>query len=797
MPLSRASTPYGDGVGRSRSHTAPNRRRGASLAQRQSDVWATKPNKFQHKITYFIDEYAEEHTGKEVDFRKFLSSIANYDRAFVAAKNDGSSRLPYNVLAAAFEAAGLSISEHNNAQHINYIVGVALQDSVGGGEADRSTDTGKVVCGVIGAMALGWSERRDLLFSYCEQRTRSLTGKGGHAGSQVLLELTPIQYRQGHVLEQFLLSSKLGQNETLSAPIFNEFVRQHSDLFPELLTGLLQMELDDHAITTTPREMYDRRQSELGINQDQQIPSKRGDDEEEDVGISGNKPAAVEIIHGARQPKSSTDTRCRSCNTVSLQSLSTAFVLCLNIATASAFVGRGVSAAVAYVYVALIDVAVLFGIYVTSLCFWRLPCCRVCCQMRRRRSSSSLLDEYPNNSLVGSEVLDLSIDLNNTTMDTSVGIDPPDSPFSKQPMKHVGAMIRKTRNSIKRQLSRTGSFTEDGGIAEQAHGESTRRISHASNPFLNAMHKVTSGVHAIRSISRFSSATKIIIHEKLFVAFFHESSQWGELECSILLNKSDTKWPIFSWEIRENDRKEVLNHLSLSPNAKFYEEHALESPTAYGFAIENEDMKINLCALSKKSFYNWMQVLSNLASMSEGQEFRERSNSFETRFSKFEPLKIHNASHSSDEGVSPGHDERISNLGDDHYDPQDGHNSKVAQKEETTLEKYPSHFDTRSNDKYFGEGGSRWKSLGNDPPLQKPATGRRASLMFSDMDLVKEAQSFDEGRVSTTARKESRDRFSEKEVQNASRRTEPKEEVDLDHEFSVLDEMLGLDFNEK
>ena len=135
MSLSRASTSYGDSVGRSRSHTAPSRHRGASVARRQSDVWATKQNKFQHKIAYFINEYAEQHTGKEVDFRKFLSSVANCDKAFVAAKNDGSSRLPYNVLAAAFEAAGLSISEHNNAQHISYIVGVALQDATGGGRS--------------------------------------------------------------------------------------------------------------------------------------------------------------------------------------------------------------------------------------------------------------------------------------------------------------------------------------------------------------------------------------------------------------------------------------------------------------------------------------------------------------------------------------------------------------------------------------------------------------------------------------------------------------------------------------
>ena len=42
---------------------------------------------------------------------------------------------------------------YDSQQHLKYIVGLALQEATGGGESDKSTDVGKIVCGIIGTMA--------------------------------------------------------------------------------------------------------------------------------------------------------------------------------------------------------------------------------------------------------------------------------------------------------------------------------------------------------------------------------------------------------------------------------------------------------------------------------------------------------------------------------------------------------------------------------------------------------------------------------------------------------------------
>ena len=131
----------------------------------------TQPNKFQKRINIIVKEYKEVQR-RPLDFGLFLKSLAQSKAFLKRLKNEeGASRIPYESLTDAFEAAGMDMNAYENKQHLKYIVGLALQGSAGGGESDKSTDAGKIICGIIGVVCSSdYYIRRDLLYHFCLQR---------------------------------------------------------------------------------------------------------------------------------------------------------------------------------------------------------------------------------------------------------------------------------------------------------------------------------------------------------------------------------------------------------------------------------------------------------------------------------------------------------------------------------------------------------------------------------------------------------------------------------------------------
>ena len=171
--------------------------------QSMSDDIINEQNKFQHKISAIVKEYKEVQR-RPLDFKLFLQTLAR-SRPFLARlKNDeGAARIPFQSLKDAFQAAGMDMNLYDNQQHLKYIVGLALQEATGGGESDKSTDVGKIVCGIIGTM--GGSDyyvRRDLLYHFCLQRTKSILNvtDHDHVAKKAFEDLLPTRHLECKLL---------------------------------------------------------------------------------------------------------------------------------------------------------------------------------------------------------------------------------------------------------------------------------------------------------------------------------------------------------------------------------------------------------------------------------------------------------------------------------------------------------------------------------------------------------------------------------------------------------------------
>ena len=161
-------------------------------------------------------------------------------------KNDeGAARIPFQSLKDAFQAAGMDMNLYDSQQHLKYIVGLALQEATGGGESDKSTDVGKIVCGIIGT--IGGSDyyvRRDLLYHFCLQRTQSILNVTDHdyVAKKAFEDLLPTRHLECKLLDRFVAEFYSDNTEEvqptstafLTHKLLNNFIKKHSDAFPGL-----------------------------------------------------------------------------------------------------------------------------------------------------------------------------------------------------------------------------------------------------------------------------------------------------------------------------------------------------------------------------------------------------------------------------------------------------------------------------------------------------------------------------------------------------------------------------------
>ena len=213
--------------------------------QSMSDDIINEQNKFQHKISAIVKEYKEVQR-RPLDFKLFLQTLARSKPFLARLKNDeGAARIPFQSLKDAFQAAGMDMNLYDSQQHLKYIVGLALQEATGGGESDKSTDVGKIVCGIIGT--IGGSDyyvRRDLLHQFCLQRTKSILNVADHdyVAKKAFEDLLPTRHLECKLLDRFVAefySDDTGEvqptsTDFLTHKLLNNFIKKHSDAFPGL-----------------------------------------------------------------------------------------------------------------------------------------------------------------------------------------------------------------------------------------------------------------------------------------------------------------------------------------------------------------------------------------------------------------------------------------------------------------------------------------------------------------------------------------------------------------------------------
>ena len=364
-------------------------------------------NKFQQKISAIVKEYKEVQR-RPLDFKLFLQTLAG-SRPFLARlKNEeGAARIPFQSLKDAFQAAGMDMNLYETQQHLKYIVGLALQEATGGGESDKSTDVGKIVCGIIGA--IGGSDyyvRRDLLHQFCVQRTKSILNVAGHdhVAKKALEDLLPTRHLECKLLDRFVaefytdVTEKLQPSSTdfLTHKLFNNFIKKHSDAFPGLLTGLTRIKLGVAGISATDEAEFEeyhfnrkfKRKNSLNYSK---TPSKSRKGKKQPVSNApeidnnsfhdeNNESVTIDVNTVETKVSETSAGRKYELPYDVFRVVTFCTFLCLDLAIAHALQNLvGIDTALSYVYTALFNISGLILIWVGMLvirCLARVCHCR-------------------------------------------------------------------------------------------------------------------------------------------------------------------------------------------------------------------------------------------------------------------------------------------------------------------------------------------------------------------------------------------------------------------------------------